>query len=106
MNTIATTETRTLPPGRGVREFIRRARAGEEAAYLVAFAAAATIFIITVLIFYELYVQSALSRHEFGFRFLLTSTWDPIAGKFGALPFMYGTVVTSALALFIAIPQG
>jgi phosphate transport system permease protein len=106
MNTIATTETRALPPRGGVREFIKRARAGEEAAYLVAFAAAAAIFIITVLIFYELYVQSALSRHEFGFRFLFTSTWDPIAGKFGALPFMYGTVVTSALALFIAIPQG
>ena len=38
--------------------------------------------------------------------FLLTQTWDPVAGQFGALPFIYGTVVTSALALLIAVPLG
>ena len=34
------------------------------------------------------------------------STWDPVAGDFGALPFIYGTLVTSALALLIAVPLG
>jgi len=68
--------------------------------------AAGTIFLITSLIVYELIVQSGPSRHKFGLHFLFTQTWDPVAGQFGALPFIYGTVVTSALALFIAIPQG
>ena len=85
---------------------MRRLRAGEEFAYLVTLLAAGTIFFITAIVFYELWVQSALPRHKFGLHFLFTSTWDPIAGEFGALPFIYGTVVTSAIALLIAVPQG
>ncbi len=41
---------------------------------------------------------------SFGFHFLVTSQWDPVAGEFGALPFIYGTLVSSALALLIAVP--
>ena len=89
-----------------MREFVRRLRAGEEFAYLVTLLAAGTIFVITALVFYELWIQAALPRHKFGWHFLLTSTWDPVAGEFGALPFIYGTVVTSVLALLIAVPQG
>jgi phosphate transport system permease protein len=40
----------------------------------------------------------------FGFRFLVTSHWDPVAGEFGALPFIYGTLLSSFLALLIAVP--
>jgi len=40
----------------------------------------------------------------FGFHFLVTSQWDPVAGEFGALPFIYGTLVSSLLALLIAVP--
>jgi len=40
----------------------------------------------------------------FGWRFLFTSTWDPVAERFGALPFIYGTLVSSLLALLIAVP--
>jgi phosphate transport system permease protein len=43
---------------------------------------------------------------KFGFNFLRTTTWDPVNGEFGALPFIYGTVVTSAIGLLIAIPFG
>jgi phosphate transport system permease protein len=42
----------------------------------------------------------------FGWPFLVTSTWDPVAEVFGALPFVYGTLVSSALALLIAVPLG
>ncbi|HUK17484.1 MAG TPA: phosphate ABC transporter permease subunit PstC [Bryobacteraceae bacterium] len=94
-----------LPPGRA-QSFVRRLQAGEELAYLVTATAAATIFLITTLILYELFSQSAVSRHTLGWSFLFTSTWDPVAGNFGALPFIYGTVVTSVLALLIAIPLG
>jgi phosphate transport system permease protein len=99
-------EPRALPVTGKARAFVRRARAGDEFAYLVTLLAAGTIFIISALILYELFAQSELPRQKFGWNFLFSSTWDPIAGEFGALPFIYGTVVTSFLALLIAIPQG
>lgn len=43
---------------------------------------------------------------RFGFTFLVSSTWDPVAGEFGVLPFIYGTLVSSALALLISVPLG
>src|SRR5271169_6846861 len=104
---MVTTATVHQPqPKRGVGAFIARFRSGDELAYLLTLLAAGTIFLITSLIVYELIVQSGPSREKFGFRFLFTKTWDPVSGDFGALPFIYGTVVTSALALLIAIPQG
>jgi len=53
-----------------------------------------------------LWRQSALPRHKFGFSFFLTRVWDPIAEQFGALPFIYGTLVTAAVALLLAVPLG
>ena len=94
-----------LPPSRA-QSYIKRLRAGEELAYLITLTAAATIFLITSLVLYQLIAQSTLSRHKFGWNFLVTSVWDPVTGTFGALPFIYGTVVTSILALLIAIPLG
>jgi phosphate transport system permease protein len=73
---------------------------------MVTLVAALTILAVTALLVYELYVHSALSRHKFGWSFLVTRTWDPVAEQFGALPFIYGTVVTSVLALLIGIPLG
>jgi phosphate transport system permease protein len=48
--------------------------------------------------------ESWEALRTFGFRFLVTSHWDPVAGEFGALPFIYGTLVSSVLALLIAVP--
>jgi len=86
--------------------FLGRLRSGDGIARAVVLLAAVLILLITAVILGELIVQSKLSRHEFGWRFLVTSTWDPVAGEFGALPFIYGTVVTSALALVMAVPLG
>jgi phosphate transport system permease protein len=56
---------------------------------------------------YELWQNSALSRQAFGWRFLITSDWDPALNDvFGALPFIYGTLLTSSIALLVAIPLG
>lgn len=56
---------------------------------------------------YELWQNSALSRQAFGWKFLITSDWDPALNDvFGALPFIYGTLITSVIALFAAIPLG
>src|SRR5271166_389085 len=59
---------------------------------------------ILVLIVYELVSRSNLSWHAFGFRFFAGSDWDPVNERFGALPFIFGTVVSSVLALIIAVP--
>ena len=74
--------------------------------YGLVFSCAASVLLLTGLLAYELWTHSALSRVKFGWSFLFNSTWDPIAGQFGALPFIYGTVTTTALGLLFAIPLG
>jgi phosphate transport system permease protein len=59
---------------------------------------------VLVLIVYELMSGSSLSWHTFGFKFFGGSEWDPVNEHFGALPFIYGTLVSSLLALIIAVP--
>jgi len=63
-----------------------------------------SLLTIVVLIVVELVLQSRLSLHAFGWRFFKGTNWDPVAGDFGALPFIYGTLVSSLVALVIAIP--
>ncbi|HYK59086.1 MAG TPA: phosphate ABC transporter permease subunit PstC [Bryobacteraceae bacterium] len=85
---------------------LRRALSGDSLAQLIVFLAATAILALTALLVWELWSHSGPSRAKFGWDFLRTSTWDPVAGEFGALPFIYGTVVTSLVALLIAIPFG
>src|SRR6202140_4088902 len=59
---------------------------------------------VLVLIVYELIEGSGLSWHAFGFKFFAGSDWNPVSVRFGALPFIYGTLVSSFLALIIAVP--
>lgn len=101
----ATTTGPFIPAGQA-RRYVARTRAGDAAARLVTLAFAASILLIAALLVIELYRHSTTSIAAFGWSFLLTRTWDPVAGQFGALPFIYGTVVTSALALAIAGPLG
>ena len=62
------------------------------------------VLAIVGLIFYELLHQSHLSISKFGLKFLVKQIWDPVAEDFGALPFIYGTVVSSLVGLAIAVP--
>jgi len=91
---------------RRARKLARRLQRGDQIAHVITFLFAATIFIITALLFYELYTSALLTRQKFGWNFLSGTTWDPVALEFGALPFIYGTLVTSALALIIGVPLG
>ena len=84
----------------------KRLRAGDPIAYTITLAAAACILAITALLVYHLWSESALPRGKFGWGFITGQVWDPVAEQFGALPFMFGTVVTSLLALIIAVPIG
>lgn len=66
--------------------------------------AALVVLGIVGLIVTELMQGSALAWEKFGIHFFFGSEWDPVSGGFGALPFIYGTVVSSLVALFIAVP--
>ena len=101
----STTDFSVRPSGRA-SAFWQRLRSGDDIAYVITLTCAMTILAITALLVFELFRNTAVPRHQFGWSFLITSTWDPVAGQFGALPFIYGTVITSALALFMAIPLG
>jgi phosphate transport system permease protein len=97
----------TRPPSGGrVHAFFARLKSGDEIAHLITLIFAACIFALTAGLVFELWRNSALPRHQFGWHFLVTSTWDPVFENFGALPFIYGTIVTSAGALLLAVPLG
>lgn len=93
-------------PTSGSRSFLSRLRGGDEIARLITFLFAASVVFITVLLVFELWRESALPRHKFGFSFFITRVWDPIFDQFGALPFVYGTLVTATVALIISVPLG
>jgi phosphate transport system permease protein len=71
---------------------------------LIAMAAAVPLIMGAILA--VLFSAGWLAMQRFGLAFFVTSTWDPVAREFGALPFIYGTLVSSALALLIAVPLG
>lgn len=59
---------------------------------------------LVVLMMVEMALNSRLSFQKFGFSFLWRTIWDPVVGEFGALPFIYGTTISSLIALLIAVP--
>ena len=65
---------------------------------------ASSIFAIVIFIATILVVRSKLSLAQFGFKFFMGQNWDPVSGDFGALPFIFGTLTTSLLALVLAVP--
>ncbi len=62
------------------------------------------VILTTVGIFISLVIDSQPALEKFGFDFLFNKTWDPVFDRFGALPFLIGTLLTSFIALFISIP--
>ena len=94
----------TLSP---IREFLSKRGSGrlaDNSFAAVMLLCACSIFIIVLFILTILVLRSHLSFAQFGWRFFTRSAWDPVSGDFGALPFIYGTLVTSFLALAIAVP--
>ncbi|HEY4612727.1 MAG TPA: phosphate ABC transporter permease subunit PstC [Bacteroidota bacterium] len=65
---------------------------------------AVLVLALVVLMGYEMYLGSRLSIEKFGWDFLTSSTWDPVLEEYGALPFIFGTLVSSFLALVVALP--
>lgn len=62
------------------------------------------IIILIFSIFLTLFFNSLPSIKAFGFKFLYEKTWDPVFIRFGAFPFLVGTILTAFLALFLSLP--
>jgi phosphate transport system permease protein len=89
------------------RQSIRsRLHGGDTVAHLVTWIFACSVLLVTIMLVWQLWSTSGLTRHKFGFQFLTGTNWDPVAGDFGGLPFIWGTVLTSVLALIISVPLG
>src|ERR1700691_6171514 len=104
MASSATIEPIARPQGRA--SFLSRVFSGDSLALALVFTAAIILISIVALLVFELWTRSALARDKFGFGFLSTSNWNPVGDDYGALPFICGTLVTSALGLLLAIPFG
>jgi phosphate transport system permease protein len=100
------TAVATAPPQSPPRKRTAFWRDGDQISHAVTFLFAASVFLVTVFLVYELWIHSGPSRAKFGFSFLTGKVWDPVSEQFGALPFIYGTVLTSFIALLISVPLG
>ena len=85
--------------------FSNRRRSSDDGSFRVVTGAFAALVLLAVAgIGFELSRQSMLSIREFGMSFWIGTTWNPVSGVFGALPFIWGTLYSSILALLIATP--
>src|ERR671914_1597487 len=100
MTAVETPETtRSTPPVP-----LERANYADRAFRLILTAAAVTIPVLLGFLVYELYMGSRLAIARFGLGFITSSTWDPVAEQFGAYPLIFGTLLSSLIALLIAVP--
>lgn len=79
-------------------------RWGDKAFLWLTLLMALSVFVLIGLIGYELAHGSRLALHKFGWHFLVSNAWDPVSEDYGAFPFIFGTLVSSVIALIIAVP--
>jgi len=93
-----------MAPAAGVRARGRRWNPADPVYRALLALLACAVFAVVALIVFETWTGARPALGAFGLRFLVGREWDPVANKFGALPYLYGTVVSSALALLLALP--
>lgn len=93
-----------IPPARST--FWSKLKGGDQIAYTVTLLFAASVLLIAVLLVGVLWRDSVIARNRFGLHFFVSQAWDHSKDEYGALPFIYGTVLTSLIALIISIPLG
>jgi phosphate transport system permease protein len=79
---------------------------GDRIARLTALLFAISLLAVAALLVFELFMRSAPAIHKLGFGFLISSQWNPVTEDFGAVPLVYGTVITSLVAMLLSIPLG
>lgn len=87
-----------------IEKIVRREHLSNVIFKYFVFVFSALVVLLTLAFVFELVVNSRLVWSKFGLAFLTSSVWDPVAERFGVLPFIYGTIVSSVLALFISVP--
>ena len=85
---------------------VRQRNLGDAVFYRVTQFFAFMILALVAVTAYEMYRTSSASIDAFGFEFIVRSVWDPVRDEYGALPFIFGTVVSSVLSLVLALPLG
>ena len=95
---------KTVAHGEVERRMARPSKLGDKAFEWLTLLMALMVFVLIFLVGWQLYKGSSLAIRKFGFNFFVTSKWDPVSEEFGALPFIYGTLVSSFLGLVIAVP--
>ncbi len=106
MDTAPVSSERSSAPS-VIRDFLRGRGSGnvaDKSFAAIMLLCACSIFAIVLFILFILVARSKLTLAQFGLTFFSTSAWDPVSGNFGALPFIYGTLMTSLLALLMAVP--
>jgi phosphate transport system permease protein len=101
----ATTEREALPGARASAQHgLEHASYGDRLFKALLTLGALTIPVLLAFLVYELWSGARLAIGRFGLDFITTSTWDPVAEQFGALPLIFGTLLSSLVALVIAVP--
>jgi phosphate transport system permease protein len=90
-----------IPPGAGLSE---KRPLGDRAFQILALASGLLVLVILVLIAISTTRQSTDWFTTAGWSGVFSKTWDPATGKYGALPFIYGTLITGVIAVVIAVP--
>jgi phosphate transport system permease protein len=91
-------------PSSGAEQSLERRSWGDVIFRTLVTAAAVAVPVLLAFLVYELWIGSRLAIGRFGIGFAATSTWDPVAEQFGAMPLIFGTLLSSFLALLIAVP--
>ena len=79
-------------------------RLGDQFFTAVTLLMALTVLLLICVVGWQLWANAGPAIHQFGFHFLAGSDWDPANDVYGALPFIFGTLVSSLIALIIAVP--
>ena len=87
---------------RSAREMSPVSRSGDRLFQTLCLVMVCVVLLLVVLVGWTLWHGASGVFNKFGFKFLTVSEWDPVSGVFGVLPFIYGTLVSSLLALLIA----
>src|SRR6187402_3464755 len=95
-----TASTLVLTP----RSLLGGARSPDRIFKLVLTLGALVVPVLLGFLVYELWAGAQLAIARFGVGFVASSVWDPVAEEFGALPLIFGTLISSLLALLIAVP--
>jgi phosphate transport system permease protein len=83
-----------------------RLRIGDSVFRRLTLAAAIGVLALLSAVIISLIIGSIPAIRTFGFGFLFSESWNPVTEKFGALPAIYGTILTSFIAMLIAVPVG